>query len=426
MAEDTKQSTVKRWPRVILHADMDAFYASVEQQDRPELKGKPVIVGGTGNRGVVSAASYEARAFGVRSAMPTVEARRRCPQAEFLSPRFERYSEVSRVVMGVFDQYSPLVEPLSVDEAFLDMTGAEGLFGPPAEMGRRLRRDVREATEGLTVSVGVAGCKFVAKVASDQDKPDGLTVVEPWPETTHGFLWPLPVRRLWGVGPKTQARLEELGLRTIGDVAQASERLLAEHLGELGEHLRRLSLGEDDREVVPERETKSIGAEMTLDKDIVGPRAVRKHLRRAADRVAPRLRSEGLLAGGVRVKLKTAEFQLLTRQVTLPRATDEAKVLFEQACALLPQFELTVPMRLVGIAAYDLRPADEPVQGELFDDEGDPRAGLGSGARAGPGSRSRSGSGPRPGRENRRLERTLDELRDKFGKSAVKRGSDLV
>jgi len=408
MAEESKHRPPARWPRVILHADMDAFYASVEQQDQPELRGKPVIVGGTGNRGVVSAASYEAREFGVRSAMPTVEARRRCPQAEFLSPRFERYSEVSRVVMGVFDRYSPLVEPLSVDEAFLDMTGAEGLFGAPAQMGRALRADVLEATEGLTVSVGVAGCKFVAKVASDQDKPDGLTVVEPWPEATQGFLWPLPVCRLWGVGPKTQERLEELGLRTIGDVAQASERLLVEHLGELGEQLKRLSEGEDDREVVPEREAKSIGAEMTLDKDILGLRAVRKQLRRATDRVAPRLRSEGVLAGGVRVKLKTAEFQLLTRQTTLPRATDEAKVLFEAACALLPQFNLTVPMRLVGIAAYDLRAADEPVQGELFDDEGAP------------------GSGSRSGRGNRRLERTLDELRDKFGKSAVKRGSDLV
>lgn len=376
---------------------MDAFYASVEQHDHPELRGTPVIVGGTGHRGVVSAASYEARVYGVHSAMPSHEARRLCGHATFLPPRMDRYQEVSSVVMAVFDDYSPLVEPLSVDEAFLDMTGTEALFGAPEQTGRRLREDVCEATDGLTVSVGVATTKFVAKVASDFDKPDGLTVVSP--DGVHEFLWPLPVRRLWGVGPHIAGRLEQLGLRTIGDVARAAPALLAEHLGDQGGHLHRLSLGEDDREVVPKREAKSVGAEYTLERDIRGPAAVRKQLRRAADRVAPRLRRQGLLAGAVRVKIKTATFQLITRQAALPRPTDDAKPLFEAACALLGEFNLTAPMRLVGLAAFGLQTADIPVQAELFGAEGRQR--------------------------NSRLERTLDELRGRFGNGAVKRGSDL-
>lgn len=385
------------WSRIILHADMDAFYASVEQLDRPELRSKPVIVGGTGPRGVVSAASYEARAFGVHSAMPTHQARQRCAQATFLPPRFDRYQEVSAQVMTVFDDYSPLVEPLSVDEAFLDMSGAQGIFGPPEDMGRRLKVDVREATAGLTVSVGIADTKFVAKVASDFDKPDGLTVV--MPAQTRTFLRPLSIGRLWGVGPRTAERLESLGLRTIGDVARCDPKLLVEHLGDTGAHLQGLACGEDDREVVPDREAKSVGAEYTLDRDIRGVSAVKRHLRRAADRVAPRLRSQGVLAGAVRVKLKTASFQLLTRQAPLARPTDDARPLFEAACGLLGEFNLTVDMRLVGLAAFALQPADRPVQAELFGDEGRQR--------------------------NSRLERTLDALRGRFGTSAVKRGSDL-
>ncbi len=387
----------ERWPRIILHADMDAFFASVEQHDRPELKGTPVIVGGTGRRGVVSAASYEARAFGVHSAMPTHEARRRCPQATFLSPRLGRYQEISSQVLAVFDDYSPLVEPLSVDEAFLDMTGAEGIFGPPRDMGRLLRVDVARATDGLTVSVGVASTKFVAKVASDHHKPDGLTVVAA--DQVHDFLWPLDIKRLWGVGPHTAGRLEKLGLRTIGDVARTAPGLLTEHLGDTGAHLRRLSLGEDDREVVGERQAKSVGAEYTLERDIRGAATVKKHLRRAADRVAPRLRRQGVVATGLRVKIKTAAFRLVTRQMTLPRPTDDARPLFEAACVLLDEFDLNVPMRLVGLAAFGLGPAGAPVQAELF---GDPDR-----------------------QKNSRLERTIDELRDRFGTSAVKRGSEL-
>ncbi len=391
------KGTEESWPRIILHADMDAFYASVEQLDHPELKGTPVIVGGTGRRGVVSAASYEAREFGVHSAMPGHEARQLCRHATFLPVRMARYQQVSAQVMAVFDDYSPLVEPLSVDEAFLDMSGAQGIFGPPREMGRRLKADVKQATGGMTVSVGAASTKFVAKVASDFDKPDGLTVVAP--AAVSEFLWPLPVKRLWGVGPRTAQRLEPLGLRTIGDVARADPVLLADHLGDVGPHLHRLARGQDDREVVPEREAKSVGAEYTLERDIRGVNPVKKHLRRAADRVAPRLREQGVLACAVRVKIKTATFQLTTRQASLERPTDDARPLFEAACGLLGEFDLSVPMRLVGLAAFQLQPADTPVQAELFGEQGRQR--------------------------NSRLERTLDELRDRFGNSAVKRGSDL-
>ncbi|OYV70860.1 MAG: DNA polymerase IV, partial [Deltaproteobacteria bacterium 21-66-5] len=282
------------WPRVILHADMDAFFAAVEQRDRPELRGKPLLVGGTGNRGVVSTASYEARPFGCRSAMPMAQARRLCPHAAVLPPDFERYKAVSEVVMGVFARFSPLVEPLSLDEAFLDMTGAEGLFGPPEEMGRRIRREVSEATRGLTISVGLAPCKFVAKVASDFRKPDGLVVVPPGEVTA--FLWPLDVSRLWGVGPKTREQLEGMGLRSIGDVAHAPPERLERRLGEWGRRIHELAWGVDDRPVLSERETKSVGADTTLEKDVVGEGPIRPHLRKAAAKVGRHLRAEGLLA----------------------------------------------------------------------------------------------------------------------------------
>lgn len=243
------------WKRIVVHADMDAFFAAVEQHDRPELRGKPVIVGFPGPRSVVSTASYEARPYGVGSAMPMVQALRRCPDAVVIPPRFERYKEVSRKVMEVFASFSPLVEPLSLDEAFLDMTGTEALFGPPEEMGRRLKVAVRDAT-GLTVSVGISATKFVAKVASDFRKPDGLTVVPP--ERVAAFLHPLPVRRLWGVGPRAEEKLHRLGLRTIGDVAAASRSFLEAELGSMGLHLHRLAHGDDPRQVQPHREARSM------------------------------------------------------------------------------------------------------------------------------------------------------------------------
>jgi DNA polymerase IV len=386
-----------RWPRVIAHADMDAFFAAVEQLDHPELRGKPLLVGGTGRRGVVSTASYEARPFGCHSAMPMAEARRRCPQAIVVQPSFGRYSEISDKVMEVFHRFSPLVEPLSLDEAFLDLTGAEGLFGPPEAMGERIRAEVREATGGLTVSVGIATTKYVAKVASDFRKPDGMTLVPPGTETA--FLWPLPVSRLWGVGPKTGEVLQSAGFRTIGDVARADERNLVARWGELGAHIFALSWARDDREVVPDRDAKSIGAEYTLEEDVRGRDEILPTLRRSAARVARHLRREGLLAGGVRVKLKTYSFRLWTRQAPLRTPTDSERDLLVAAEELLGHFDLSVPMRLVGMAAYDLcGTGTRPVQTGLFESADRERA--------------------------RHLDRTLDALREKFGDSVVRWGSD--
>jgi DNA polymerase-4 len=384
------------WARVIAHGDMDAFFASVEQMDHPELRGRPVLVGGTGRRGVVSTASYEARPFGCRSAMPMAEARRLCPQAVVLPPNFRRYQEVSERVMEVFSRFSPLVEPLSLDEAFLDLTGCEGLFGPPEAMGRRLKNEVRLATGGLTLSVGIAATKFVAKVASDFAKPDGLTLVPPGTEPD--FLWPLDVSRLWGVGPKTASLLKGLGLERIGDVARADPSWLSRRLGSLGEHIYLLSRGEDDREVVPERDPKSIGAEVTFEEDVAGSEALRPHLRRAAQRVARRLREAGLTAGGVRVKLKTSSFRLLTRQARVRPPTDSEKEILGTAETLLSAFDLSVPMRLAGLAAFDLRARDARLQGDLFEPDG-----------------------PRKSRE---LDKTLDSLREKFGDGAIRWGGD--
>ena len=248
---------------------MDAFYAAVEQLDRPELRGKALLVGGTGPRGVVSTASYEARPFGVGSAMPMALARRRCPHAIVLPPRFERYRAVSKVVMEALGTFSPLVEPLSLDEAFVDMTGCEALFGSPRAMGETIRRAVFEATQ-LTVSVGISATKYVAKVASDARKPDGLTVVAP--DEVAGFLHPLPIDRLWGVGARTCAGLRARGLDTIGDVAATPPDDLERWFGSLGTHVHALAHGRDDRAVIPERDAKSIGSENTLDTDIVGRR----------------------------------------------------------------------------------------------------------------------------------------------------------
>ena len=383
--------------RVIAHADMDAFYAAIEQLDDPSLRRRPVIVGGPGGRGVVSTASYEARPYGIGSAMPMAWARRRCPQAVVVPPRFDRYVEISRQIMTVFGNFSPLVEPLSLDEAFVDMTGAEAIFGDADSIGRRMRAAVFDATDGLTVSVGIANTKFLAKVASDHDKPDGLTIIPP--ARSLEFLQPLAVSRLWGVGPKTQARLEALGLRTIADVARADPRWLKTELGHTGTHIYRLAHNVDDRDVVPHRGAKSVGSEYTLGTDVETAEDIRLHLRRSADEVGRRLRGRNLRARGVRVKLKTSSFRLMTRQGPLATPTDVARTLYAHAVQLLEQFELVEPLRLVGLAAFDLEDASEPIQPDLFGD-------------------------PRPDR-NRSLETTLDAVRARFGDGAIQRGEDV-
>ncbi len=384
------------WPRVIVHADMDAFYAAVEKLDDPTLAGKPVIVGGTSRRSVVSTASYEARLFGVGSSMPMAEAHRRCPHAVCLPVRMERYNEVSEMIMRVFGSFSPLVEPLSLDEAFIDMSSAQRLFGKPHQMGQGIKDAVKEATGGLTVSVGVSTTKYVAKVASDVHKPDGLTVV-PAHEVLR-FLHPLSVSRLWGVGKHTQSVLENMGLRTIGDVAAAPADLLRRRLGSMGDHIMMLARGDDPREVVPDREAKSIGAEYTLERDVQGRDAIMPHVRAAAQRVSRRLRKQGLQAGGVRAKLKTASFRLITRQRSLSPPADSFRAVVDVAEDLLGQFDLEQPYRLVGLAAFDLSSSVDGSQVQLF---------------AGPGEE-----------KDRSLDRSLDIIEQRFGRKAVKRGGD--
>jgi DNA polymerase-4 len=386
-----------KWARTIIHADMDAFYAAIEQRDRPELRGKAVLVGGESGRSVVSTASYEARPYGVGSAMPMATARRLCPHAIVVPVRMSHYAEVSSVIMDIFASFSPLVESLSLDEAFIDMTGAERLFGPPERMARALKDKVFAETQ-LHVSVGVAPSKYVAKVASDFGKPDGLTVVEP--DKVLSFLHPLPIKRLWGVGPKAAARIHEmLGLQTIGDVARTDRDVLTRALGSLGDHIADLASGHDPRDVVPDRDEKSVGSEHTLEKDIVGAEAIKPHLLAAADRVAHRLRKSGIKARGLRVKLKSFDFQIMTRQARLERPTDSADALFHAAKNLLGQFDLEIPVRLVGLAGYELVSAAEPEQGELF----------GGAERA----------------KRTQLDKTLDAVWEKFGSDALKRGSDL-
>ena len=352
------------WPRIVVHADMDAFYAAVEQLDAPGLRGRPVLVGPKSARGVVLTASYEARPYGVASAMPVGEAVRRCPHGIVVGPRFDRYREISSQVMNTLADFSPRVEALSMDEAFVEMTGAERLFGSPREMGGKIKQAVREATR-LDISVGVASTKYVAKVASAHDKPDGLTVVAA--DGAKAWLAPLPVSRLWGAGRRTVPRLHALGLRTIGDVATADAGVL-DRLGSLGAHLHALANARDPRAVQRTRVARSIGSDRTLITDVSRREDIEEHLRRAADRIGRRLRAKRCVAGGVRVRLKTSRFRMLTRQRKLRNPVDLGAELLAAGRSLLDQFGEPGPFRLVGMAAFDLTRRHGDRQPDLFED----------------------------------------------------------
>ena len=341
----------------ILHVDMDAFYASVEVRDQPDLAGKPVIVGGVGGRGVVLSATYEARAFGVRSAMPVNRARRLCPQALFVPPRHRVYAAVSREIMAVFREVTPEVEPLSLDEAFLDVSGAIRRLGPPAAIARLIRASVREQY-GLTCSVGVAATKFVAKLASTVSKPDGMRVV-PAGEVLE-FLHPLPVAALWGVGDKTGEVLARFGLRTVGDIARTPSATLQRELGAAaGAHLAALAWGRDPRPVVPQVPDKSIGAEETFATDVDDSVVIRRELLRLSERTARGLRAGAWMARTIVVKLRLANFKTITRSKTLPEPTDVAQMIYRTACALYAGsgLDARARLRLVGVRATGLIPA---------------------------------------------------------------------
>jgi len=336
----------------MLHVDMDAFYASCELISRPELVGTPVIIGG-GSRSVVLSATYEARAYGVHSAMPMTRARRLCPQATVVEPSHGLYSTVSAGVMEIFRSITPMVEPLSLDEAFLDVSGAVRRLGRPAEIGQLIRDRVADE-QGITCSVGIASTKFVAKLASTRSKPDGLLVV-PAADVV-AFLHPLPVGALWGVGEKTEKELTRLGLHTVGDIAHTPAQTLVRALGQAtGSHLHALSWGRDERKVVPHEPDKSIGAEETFGRDVDDPEVVRRELLRLAERTGGRLRTAGLAGRTVSVKIRFADFTTITRSRTLPEATDVAAVLYATARQLYEALGLDrARLRLVGIRVEGL------------------------------------------------------------------------
>lgn len=348
-------------PRTILHADLDAFYASVEQLDNPELRGRPVVVGGPPEaRGVVAAASYEARRFGVRSAMPMSRALRLCPRAVRVSPRFERYAEVSRQVMAIFRDVTPLVEPLSLDEAFLDASQSAiggAARGDPYELARELKRRVKEET-GLTVSIGVGTNKTVAKIASDMGKPDGLVVVPAGEEAS--FLAPMPVRSLWGVGPKAEQALVQMGIRTMGELARADPAALTARFGVRGQWFHRMANGLDDRPVETEHERKSVGAETTFPRDLSDGPELRQVLGRVAQEVARRLREKGMKARTVVLKLRYSDFRTITRQASLAEGADSAHQLAAAAGALLDKTARPGDrFRLLGVHGTNLQASDE-------------------------------------------------------------------
>jgi len=343
--------------RSILHVDMDAFFVSVELLDQPELRGKPVIVGGNGPRGVVAAASYEARAFGVFSAMSSVRARKLCPQAIFLAGRYHRYTETSEQVMAIFANFTPLVEPLSLDEAFLDVTGSRRLHGPAPEIAAEIRRRVFHDV-GLTCSVGVAPTKFVAKLASEAAKPkatptgpkfgSGVRVIAR--EELVPFVWSLPVQALWGVGPATLVKLERLGVHAVADLAVLPVEHVVRALGEAqGRHLHRLANGEDDRDVVPNRAAKSVGHEETFAHDLFEPDAIDRELVRMADAVAGRLRQNDLGGRTVTVKVRYPDFRTITRSVTRSEPLDTAMELLTASRTLLASVDASPGLRLLGV-----------------------------------------------------------------------------
>ena len=355
----------------ILHVDMDAFYASVEQRDRPELRGKPVIVGGTEGRGVVCAASYEVRPFGVHSAMPMSTARRLCPQAVVMPVRMKYYADISRQIRDVFLSFTPLVEPLSLDEAFLDVRGSEGLFGPAPTIARAIKERIRQTT-GLIASVGVAPNKFLAKLASDHGKPDGCVVLPA--DEVAAFLAPLPIGRLWGVGAKGEKRLHSLGVYTIGQLAALPQTAIADRLGDAGQHLWELAHGQDDRPVVPDREAKSISTETTFRHDI-GDRESLRHLLAGAGgspRRPPPPRERASACR--RIEAALLGISHLVPFATLAEATDRTDLLWQAAADLFERSltEEMLPLRLLGVGAARL--SREPsTQGELFTDASDVR-----------------------------------------------------
>lgn len=383
-------------PKHIIHLDMDAFYPSVEVLDNPQLRGQPVIVGGSRQRGVVSSASYEARKYGVHSAQPMATAMRLCPNGIVLPVRMARYKEVSEHVFEIFHIFTPLVEPLSIDEAFLDVTGSTRLFGSPVEIAKKIKQMVAEKT-GLTISAGVAPSKFVAKIASDMEKPDGLTVVPA--DKVRTFLDPLPINKMWGVGKVTQKALSRLGILTFKDLSQMSVAVLEKNFGKHGIHMHRLSMGLDERDVVTSHDVKSIGHENTYSEDILDVESAKRELLSLANRVARRMRRKGFEGKTITLKVKYHDFVQITRSVTLHRRTNDSTEIYANICGLVEKTAVGKrPVRLLGISLSKLSDSGSGRQLSLFNH--------------------------RTAKEKRKkLNKTLDSMFEKFGNKGIRPGS---
>ncbi len=401
--------------RTVLHVDMDAFYASVEERDRPELQGRPLIVGGTGGRGVVAAASYAVRRFGVHSAMPMAEALRRCPQAICIAPRMARYRQVSAQVFSIFHEFTPLVEGLSLDEAFLDVTASLALMGDGAAIAAEIRRRIRDVT-GLTASIGISPNKLLAKIASDLNKPDGIYSLGP--DNLHAVLDPLPVQKLFGVGRKSLPGVQAAGIHTCGDLRRASDATLWRAFGRQGKAMRQRAAGIDERPVEPNREEKSLSAEQTFEVDLRDPGALARHLLELADRTATRLRAHELAAGKVTVKVRRGDFATYTRQRRIVPPTHDMAVIAATAQILLRDWLRSQPaaaVRLLGVGVGQLTVAR---QADLFDG---PQVALEM-----PGTGRGGGSIPKRGiGQESRLDAAVDGIRERFGSALLTRASLL-
>lgn len=382
--------------RLIIHLDMDAFYPSVEVLDNPSLRGKPVIVGGGKERGVVSSASYEAREFGVHSAQSMASAMHLCPEGVFLPPRMTRYKEISRQIFEIFHRFTPLVEPLSIDEAFLDVTGSTRLFGPPVEIAKKIKQMIFEEI-GLTVSAGIAPSKFVAKIASDMEKPDGLTVIPS--DKVQDFLDPLPIAKMWGVGKKAQKELKLLNINTFKSLSQTPAKLLEKRFGNYGLKIRELSKGIDNRDVVPHHDMKSMGHEQTFVQDIIDLDLAKKELLGLANNVAYRMRLHKIEGKTLTLKVKYSDFKMITRSTTLERSSDDGMEIYSEICKLLSKTAVGKrPVRLLGITLSHLVFPDMEKQINLFDENKEKQ-------------------------KRRELHKALDSLYERHGKKSILPGT---
>ena len=383
-------------PTMILHVDMDAFYASVEELDNPDLQGKCVIVGGPSNRGVVSAANYLARSCGVHSAMPVFQARQKCPEAVFLPPRIERYKTLSQQVMSVLAEFSPLVEQVSIDEAYMDISGCERLLGTPAELGLQLKEKIKHTVQ-LTCSVGIAPNKFLAKIASDMDKPDGLFII--MPEDAALFIAQLPVRKVPGVGKTALRKLDRLGIKSLGDVSKYPEKALLKAFGKFGRRLIALAGGIDKSRVSPHTLRKSVSRERTFSTDTADKDLLKKYLLAHSQYVARDLRRINATARTITLKIKGADFKQVTRRSTLKAPIVSSKTIYQSAVALLDAYHIRTKVRLIGLGASGLMYAPKPMQMDLFNQIQEKATGW------------------------EQVDRAVDAITQKFGKDAVRRAT---